>query len=177
MAIPPITIVAVGKLKGVNTYLQKGIDEYTKRLSAYTNIKLIEVPEETISATTTRDQILQAEGARLLKAIPLTEEVFKVAMSEHGKPTDSYSFSHVLFGPARGESSQNQPFRGTTNMHQTPMIVMVGGPLGIAEEVIQASDWTCSLSPLTFPHPMVRLVLLEQLYRAVRIQRNEPYHK
>lgn len=171
----PLVLIAVGKLKGASAYLKAGVDDYLKRLGAYDRVQLLEVPEETIAPSKTVDQIKLKEGERLLAAAAQFDgggqSAYRIALSERGEQLDSAAFSARLLG------GRNQLNGGVLVDGSTPIIVMVGGPLGLSGEVLEKSNWTLSLSSMTLPHPLVRLVLLEQLYRAFKIHRNEPYHK
>ncbi len=166
-----IQIVAVGKIKGASRYLQTGIDEYIKRLKPYADVVIKEVAEETAAPTRTEQQVLAAEGQRLLAH--LAKGGYGIALSEWGESLTSEAFSREFFKRAMG----NQPNGGTPPGGANPMIFIIGGANGLAPELLKQCPWQVSLSPMTFPHQMVRLVLLEQLYRAFKIFRNEPYHK
>ena len=109
-----------------------------------------------------------AEGERILKHLTPDHAVV-IALSEHGKLHDSVGFATLLLG--------NQPNGGIAEGGSTPIIFIVGGASGLSQEVLNRSRAVLSLSPMTFPHQMVRLILVEQLYRAFKIHRNEPYHK
>lgn len=173
-----IVIIAVGKLKGANKYLQTGIDEYIKRMSAYRPVSLVEVSEETISATRTDEQIKESEGERILAQIAKYAKDSAcqvVALSENGKEYGSSELSERLFGVPLGHT--NQPNGGTPWAVSNPIIFIIGGPLGLSQTVLAQCHTVLSLSRMTFPHPMARLFLVEQLYRAFKIYRNEPYHK
>lgn len=163
-----IKIVAVGRIKGASVYLQTGIDEYAKRLAPYARLEVVDVADEPGTASRTAEQVLQAEGERILKYLQPAHAAV-VALSEHGKQYDSPGFSQFLLG--------NQPNGGIADGGSTPIIFVVGGASGLSREVVESSQAVVSLSPMTFPHQMVRLILLEQLYRAFKIQRGEPYHK
>jgi 23S rRNA (pseudouridine1915-N3)-methyltransferase len=96
-----------------------------------------------------------------------------IALSERGEQLTSEQFSTVFFERLGADPSNG----GIPIMEGTPIIFIVGGPLGLSSTVLGQCHWTVSLSRMTFPHPMVRLILLEQLYRAFKIRRGEPYHK
>lgn len=176
-----IIILAVGKLKGTNKYLQAGVDEYVKRMSVYRAVTLVEIPEETISATRTDEQIKESEGERVLAQVAKYAKDSAcqvVALSENGKEYGSFELSERLFGMPAGQTKPtNQPNGGTPWAASNPIIFIIGGPLGLSRAVLAQCHTVLSLSRLTFPHPMARLFLVEQLYRAFKIYRNEPYHK
>lgn len=181
-----IQLIAVGRLKGNFAYLNTGIEEYLKRIRAYAKISLIEVPDETVSPSKTTAQIMAREAERLFPYIEKAS--YTIALSEHGKLYDSQSFSEAFFqrnpflqgqsfATERVSSGTNTTNGGTGAGSGRPMIILVGGALGLSESIIHRADWVVSLSPMTFPHPLVRLIFLEQLYRAFKIHRKEPYHK
>ncbi len=154
--IGSITIAAVGKIR--EKHWQAAQAEYTKRLSNYTNFKLVEVKD---AVGRYPDSIaLQREGEQLLKA---TAEAHRtILLSAEGKTMDSPGLARFL-------QTQIELYGR--------LALLIGGPLGFAAEVETAADDALSLSPLTFPHELARVVLLEQLYRAFTILNNEPYHK
>lgn len=166
-------IVAVGKIKGASGYLQAGIDEFLKRLKPYARVGFTEVSEETPTPTVTKEQVLEREGERLLAHVKPGQKL--LVLSEHGDRVSSKAFSQRLFGGVSGGA--NQPNGGTPPLAQDPIIVVVGGPLGLSPGVLERADWIVSLSPMTFPHQLVRLIFLEQVYRALKIFKKEPYHK
>ncbi len=96
-----------------------------------------------------------------------------IALSERGEQLTSEQFSKAFFDRLGANPSNG----GMTTPVSGPIIFIVGGPLGLSSSVLEQCHWTVSLSRMTFPHPLVRLILLEQLYRAFKIRRNEPYHK
>lgn len=173
-----VDLIAIGKLKKDHQYLQPGIDEYLKRLRPYAQMRLVELPDETISPTRTVDQVMNTEGERILSYIQTHKKepsTLVIALSERGQQLDSIALAKALTLRIHGEEN---PLNGRTpHPLINHMIIIVGGPLGLAQSVLKQADWTLSLSPLTFPHPMVRLIVLEQLYRVFKIQLNEPYHK
>lgn len=165
-----IRLVCVGKLKRSARYLEAGIDLYAQRLKRHFHIEWVEVPEIAPSPTKTVSQILEAEAQAVLKHCDPDDRL--VVLSERGKKMDSPAFSNWLFG-----ADGNPLSGGRWNTGSGRMIFIIGGAYGTSETLIEKADETLSLSPLTFPHQMVRLILMEQLYRAVTIQNNEPYHK
>ena len=169
----PIQLVAVGRLKKDSDYLQVGIAEYLKRLRPYARVSIVEVADEPISPTRTREQVIEAEGQRILSQ--MEKAGYTIALSERGQCLSSEALAHSL--DQRGILQGNPLNGGMPTGRPGPIIVIVGGPLGLSQTVIDRADWVLSLSPLTFPHQLVRLLILEQLYRAFKIQRNEPYHK
>ncbi|MDM5209976.1 23S rRNA (pseudouridine(1915)-N(3))-methyltransferase RlmH [Peribacillus sp. RS7] len=157
-----ITIITVGKLK--EKYLKQGIAEYTKRLSAYANIELVEVPDEkapeNLSAAD-MDIVKQKEGERILAKV--SPDTYVITLEINGKQLTSEQLAtHMDQLATYGKSK---------------IAFIIGGSLGLGNEVLSRSDYALSFSKMTFPHQLMKLVLVEQIYRAFRINRNEPYHK
>ncbi|MCY8938712.1 23S rRNA (pseudouridine(1915)-N(3))-methyltransferase RlmH [Peribacillus frigoritolerans] len=157
-----ITIITVGKLK--EKYLKQGIAEYTKRLSSYANIELVEVPDEKAPenlSTADMDIVKQKEGERILAKV--SPDTYVITLEIHGKQLTSEQLAtHMDQLATYGKSK---------------IAFIIGGSLGLGTEVLSRSDYALSFSKMTFPHQLMKLVLVEQIYRAFRINRNEPYHK
>lgn len=157
-----ITIVSVGKLK--ETYLKQGIEEYIKRLRPYAKIEMIEVPDEkapeTLSAAE-EERVKQAEGERLLNKI--SQDTYVIALAIEGKQLSSEELAKTLDDLAVHGKSK--------------IVFVIGGSLGLGREILQRADLKLSFSKMTFPHQLMRLILVEQVYRAFKIKRGEPYHK
>lgn len=157
-----IRIIAVGKIK--ERYLQEGIAEYEKRLRPYVKLQIIELSEERrpLSASPAIESVAkEKEGERILAAIP--ESSFVIALDVKGQ---SWSSEELAGSFHKWElSGQNQ------------LVFLIGGDLGLSPDVLARSDMSLSLSSMTFTHPIARLLLVEQVYRAFRILRGEPYHK
>ncbi|MCK2018922.1 23S rRNA (pseudouridine(1915)-N(3))-methyltransferase RlmH [Peribacillus frigoritolerans] len=157
-----ITIITVGKLK--EKYLKQGIAEYTKRLSAYANIELVEVPDEKAPenlSTADMDIVKQKEGERILAKV--SPDTYVITLEINGKQLTSEQLAtHMDQLATYGKSK---------------ITFIIGGSLGLGTEVLSRSDYALSFSKMTFPHQLMKLVLVEQIYRAFRINRNEPYHK
>jgi 23S rRNA (pseudouridine1915-N3)-methyltransferase len=157
-----IRVVAVGKIK--EKFLQEGIAEYEKRLRPYVKLQVVELAEEKRPASAslaTESAAMEKEGERILAAIP--DGSFVIALDMTGQGWSSRELA-ASFGE-RELSGQNQ------------LAFIIGGDLGLSPTVLARSNLQLSLSKMTFPHPMARLLLLEQVYRAFRILRGEPYHK
>lgn len=157
-----ITILCVGKVR--EAFMRDGIDEYAKRLSRYVKLTITEVPDEkTPEDASEREnrKIIDTEGERLLSKIRDTDYVCALAIS--GKPYSSEEFSRYL--------SQAQ-IRSKGNL-----VFVIGGSLGLAPAVLSRADDLISFSAMTFPHQLMRMILLEQIYRGYRIMNHEPYHK
>jgi 23S rRNA (pseudouridine1915-N3)-methyltransferase len=157
-----ITVISVGKLK--EKYLKQGIEEYVKRLSGYAKIEIIEVPDEKAPENLSKleeEQIKQKEGERILAKIP--GEAYVIALAIEGKMKSSEQFAADLDKLATYGKSK--------------VAFVIGGSLGLSKQVMKRADEALSFSKMTFPHQLMRLILLEQIYRAFRINRGEPYHK
>ncbi|MBU5676369.1 23S rRNA (pseudouridine(1915)-N(3))-methyltransferase RlmH [Alkaliphilus sp. MSJ-5] len=157
-----ITIISVGKLK--EKYLKQGIEEYTKRLSRYTKLNLVEVPDEKApeNLSNAEEQIVKnKEGEGILKHIK--EGTYVIALDLKGKMLSSEELADKL---------QNLGITGNSNI-----AFIIGGSLGLSDEVLKRADYKLCFSPMTFPHQLMRLILLEQVYRGFRIMKGEPYHK
>jgi 23S rRNA (pseudouridine1915-N3)-methyltransferase len=157
-----ISIITVGKLK--EKYLKQGIDEYLKRLSAYAKMDIIEVPDEKAPeelSETEMVQVKQKEGERILAKIHPDAHV--IALAIEGKMKSSEELADTLDKLATYGKSK--------------IAFVIGGSLGLSQEVLQRADEKLSFSKMTFPHQLMKLILLEQVYRAFRINRGEPYHK
>lgn len=157
-----ITILCVGKIK--EKYIQMGIDEYTKRLGKYGKLDILEVPDEKTpdrASEAEETMIRKIEGERLLKHIKPDDYV--VTMAIDGKMLDSVSLSLQM---------ETWGVQGVSHI-----VFVIGGSLGLSKEVLDRGNYSLSFSKLTFPHQLMRLILLEQVYRSYRIMRGEPYHK
>lgn len=157
-----ITILCVGKIK--EKYFTMAIDEYSKRLSRYCKLEIIEVADEkTIdqAGEAIENQIKKTEGERILKN--LKDGAFVIALAINGNSITSEELADKIEKLGVGGVSH--------------LIFVIGGSLGLSEEVLQKADYKLSFSKMTFPHQLMRVVLLEQIYRAYRINFNEPYHK
>lgn len=149
-----ITVLCVGKIK--EAYFRDAIAEYKKRLSAYCDIAITEVPDDADSAAA-----VQNEGRRILEKLP--EKAFVTALAIEGKKLDSVGLSQKLDDLMTGGNSH--------------FVFIIGGSSGLSDEVLKRADFKLSFSDMTFPHQLMRVILLEQIYRAFKIMRNEPYHK
>jgi len=157
-----ITIITVGKLR--EKYLKQGIDEYLKRLSAYAKMEIIELPDEKapeILSENEMEQVKRKEGERILAKISPDAHVIALAIEGSMKTSEELA-SRLDHLATYGKSK---------------IAFVIGGSLGLSKEVMQRSDEALSFSKMTFPHQLMRLILVEQVYRAYRINRGEPYHK
>lgn len=156
-----IKIVAVGKIK--EKYFKDGISEYVKRLSPYTKLEIIEVIDEKTSENNDSINNLakENEGKRILSKI--NDDEYVIALDLHGKDFSSEQLAKKI---------------QEINTYQSSKITFViAGSLGYSDEVIKRANLRWRLSNCTFPHQMVRMMLVEQLYRIYKINNNEPYHK
>lgn len=152
----------MGKLK--EKYLVQGINEYLKRLQKYAKVEIIELVDEKAPENLSEAEMLQVknkEGERILAKISDQEYVFALAIN--GKQYSSEEFSKEI--EQLGINGKSQ------------LSFVIGGSLGLSEEVLKRSQKQISFGRLTYPHQLMRLVLVEQIYRGFRIMRGEPYHK
>lgn len=157
-----ITVLTVGKVK--EKFYRQALEEFEKRLSRYCKLEIIEVQDEKTpdrASETEEMQIKEKEGQRLLKYIK--EDAWVCALAIEGQMLDSVELSKKMEQLGIGRTSH--------------MIFVIGGSLGLAEEVLKRADFKLSFSKMTFPHQLMRVILLEQIYRAYRIMQGEPYHK
>jgi 23S rRNA (pseudouridine1915-N3)-methyltransferase len=157
-----ISIVAIGKLK--EKYLKQGIDEYIKRLSAYAKVDIIELPDEKAPENLSDQDmkiVKDKEGERILSKI--SPDAHVIALAIEGKMKSSE------------ELADNMDRLATYGKSKATFVI--GGSLGLSDAVLKRADEKLSFSRMTFPHQLMRLILLEQVYRAFRINRGEPYHK
>ena len=152
-----LALLTVGKCK--QAPMQAAARDYADRLKHYVSLQQIEVREERGAAA--RAQVLEKEGQRLLQALP--ERTLVVALDPAGKTCTSKALAKRL---------SNLALSG-----QSRLAFLIGGAFGLSSDVLNRADWRLSLSPLTFPHELARVILLEQLYRAYTIIRGENYHK
>ncbi|ABW20306.1 23S rRNA (pseudouridine(1915)-N(3))-methyltransferase RlmH [Alkaliphilus oremlandii] len=157
-----ITIISVGKLK--EKYLKLGIDEYIKRLTRYAKLNIIEIPDEKApeNLSSAEEQIVKnKEGEGILKNIK--DGMYVIALDLKGKMLSSEELADKL---------QSLGVAGNSNI-----AFIIGGSLGLSEDVLKRADYKLCFSPMTFPHQLMKLILLEQIYRGLRIIKGEPYHK
>ncbi|WP_163527882.1 23S rRNA (pseudouridine(1915)-N(3))-methyltransferase RlmH [Halobacillus ihumii] len=157
-----ITIITVGKLK--EKYLKQGIQEYVKRLGPYAKVDVIEVADEKAPENLSEAQMLevkQKEGERILSKIN----------------PDSYVITLEIDGQQLTSEKLAKKMDDLATYGKSKIAFVIGGSLGLSDEVMQRRDFGLSFSKMTFPHQLMRLVLVEQIYRAFKINRGEPYHK
>lgn len=154
-------VVCIGKLK--DAYLRDGVAEFVKRMRPYGGITITELNESKIGdkpSDADRKQVVDEEGERLLKAVP--KNAYTVLLDVYGKTMSSEELAKTI---AKLEVD------GISDM-----ALIIGGAFGVSEALRQSVNYKLSFSPMTFTHQMVRLLLVEQIYRASKINRNEPYH-
>jgi 23S rRNA (pseudouridine1915-N3)-methyltransferase len=157
-----ITIVAVGKLK--EAYLVQGIAEYVKRLGPYAKVQIIEVPDERAPESMSAAEealVRQREGERILAQIK--GDAYVVALALDGKPLSSDELARHV--------------EGLATYGRSHVAFVIGGSLGLAPAVLARAELKLAFGRMTLPHQLMRLVLVEQVYRAFKIMRGEPYHK
>ncbi|MBE5937507.1 MAG: 23S rRNA (pseudouridine(1915)-N(3))-methyltransferase RlmH [Lachnospiraceae bacterium] len=157
-----ITILTVGKIK--EKYFTMAIDEYSKRLSRYVKLDIVEVPDEKTpdgASETEEENIRVKEGEKILKNIK--DDSYVITLEIEGKQLDSVELAEKI--NKIGVSGKGH------------ITFIIGGSLGLSKEIKDRADYKLSFSRMTFPHQLMRVVLLEQIYRSYRILNNEPYHK
>ena len=157
-----ISIITVGKLK--EKYLKLGIEEFSKRLSKYCKLDFTELEDEKCPENLSEKDMLivkDKEGKKILSKIKSNSYVIALAIDGKNLSSEELADTISKLG-VRGKS------------HIT---FVIGGSLGLSDEVLKRADYKLSFSKMTFPHQMMKLILLEQVYRSFRINNNEPYHK
>lgn len=156
-----ITIVCAGKIK--EKYLTAGINEFLKRLKPMAQVEVLEIHEEKMPdnpSAAEKEQVLQKEGEKLLKLVPSGSFLF--VLDVYGEELSSEKLAAKIDKLGLGGRSS--------------LTFLIGGAFGLSREVRQAADMKLSFSQMTFTHQMVRLLLVEQIYRAFKINRGEKYH-
>ena len=157
-----MTICCVGKIK--EKFYSQAIEEYSKRLSKYCKLEIKEAADEKTpdsASDTVNRMIKEKEGDRLLSFIK--DDSYVIALAIDGKMLDSVELS---------EKIDNLMLSGKSDI-----VFVIGGSLGLDKRVLDRADYKLSFSKMTFPHQLMRVILLEQIYRSFRIMKNEPYHK
>lgn len=157
-----ITILAVGKVK--EKFYRQAVEEFAKRLSRYCKLEILEAADEKTPDSASQaevEKIKEKEGERLRKHIP--ESAWVCALAIEGAMLDSVELSEKL---------ERLGIEGKSHL-----IFVIGGSLGLSEHILKRADFKLSFSKMTFPHQLMRVILLEQIYRSYRIMAGEPYHK
>ncbi len=153
-----ITIIAIGNIK--KNYFKEGIDEYLKRLSVDAKINIEEIKPEPFFDNSDHNKIKKLEGEKIIKALNKYSQDKIIILDEKGRDFKSREFAEFL-----GKNSQDN------------LVFVIGGALGLSDEILNYAGATkISLSKMTLPHEMVRLVLVEQIYRAIAINKDKKYH-
>ena len=150
-----IKLICVGKIK--EKYLNEAIDEYKKRLSKYTKLDIVELPDSSYNEI---DKVIKEEGKLILKHLKETDNV--IVLDINGQELSSVELTNKLC---------------TLESHNSNMTFIIGGSYGLSEKVKTRANYKLSFSKLTFPHQLFRVMLLEQIYRTYKIRNNENYHK
>lgn len=156
-----VVILGVGRVK--EPFLKAGIEEYLRRLKPYVRVTVVEVPEEPFGpypGEAERAAVVAREGDKLRRH--LQDDAYVVALDPKGKRVSSEEFAGLL---------EKRALEGRSRI-----TFVVGGPLGLSPDLLGRADEVISFSSVTFPHQLFRLILVEQLYRAFKISRREPYH-
>ena len=158
-----IEIICVGKLK--ERYWQDAADEYIKRLGRFAKVTVTELPEERLRGTSAADEaaVIKAEGEEILAKLLPGPQSYIIALAVNGRRLTSEGLAEKIAGLALEGKSR--------------VAFVIGGSLGLSGEVLKAADMQLSFSDFTFPHQLMRVILLEQVYRAFKINANETYHK
>ena len=157
-----ITIITVGKIK--EKYLKDAIAEYSKRLSRYCKLEILEIADEKTpdgASEIVEENIREKEGERILKLIK--EDAYVITLEISGK---------MLTSEELADRIETLGIQGKSHL-----VFVIGGSIGLGREVLRRSDYALSFSKMTFPHQLMRVILLEQIYRSYRIINGEPYHK
>ncbi len=157
-----ITLITVGKIK--EKYWNMAIEEYSKRLSRYCRLEIVQVADEKTpedAGALLEEQIKEKEGQRILDKLP--ENAYVIALAIEGRMYNSVELSKKM---------EDIALKGDSHI-----VFIIGGSLGLTPAVLKRADFLLSFSRMTFPHQMMRVILLEQIYRSFRISNNEPYHK
>lgn len=158
-----IKIIGVGKIK--EKFYREAIAEYQKRMSSYNKVEIVEVADEKVPETLSEkevDQVKNAEGERILGKIK--DDAFLVTLEINGKALDSIKFAKLI---------QDEMLDGFGR----DMVFVIGGSNGLGDNVLARSNYRISFGKMTYPHQLMRVILMEQIYRAYRIINREPYHK
>lgn len=158
-----IKIVAVGKIK--EKFYRQALDEYLKRMTAYNKVEIVEVPDEKAPDKLSDkeiDLIKEKEGEKILAKIK--EDSYVITLEIEGKALDSVEFAKLI---------QKEKIEGAGR----DLVMVIGGSNGLGRNILKRSNYRISFGKMTYPHQLMRVILLEQIYRAHRIISGEPYHK
>lgn len=157
-----IRVITVGKLK--EKYLINGIKEYEKRLNGYCKVEMVEVPDEAIpdNASDNMETLIKDKEAKKI-VDKIKKDDYVIVLDLHGKQLDSIELSKYI---------ESCMLHGKSTID-----FVIGGSLGLGKEIIERADFRLCFSKMTFPHQLMKLILMEQIYRSFKIMRNETYHK
>ncbi len=153
-----ITLIAIGK--NLPAWVNQPVNEFAKRLSAFCHFKLIEIPMQKRNKKTNIQPLIEEEGDKLLAATPKNSVL--ITLDETGNQWSSIELSQQI---------------QTWQMHHSNITLLIGGPDGLANKCLQQAETSWSLSRLTYPHTLARIIAVEQLYRALTIAHHHPYHR
>ncbi len=153
-----IRILCVGKIK--EKFYREAIKEFQKRLQPFCKLEIIEVKDEKVSPSVTEDLVISRESQKLMSKM---RDGYFIALTPDGKMLDSVQLSDNI--------------KSLINSSQTPINFIIGGSLGLSDEILKKCQLKLSFSRLTFPHQLFRVMLLEQIYRSFKIINNQTYHK
>ncbi|MDD3238056.1 MAG: 23S rRNA (pseudouridine(1915)-N(3))-methyltransferase RlmH [Candidatus Gastranaerophilales bacterium] len=154
-----IKIIATGKIK--ENFMKDAIKEYEKRLTPYCSLSVLEIPAETIYDESLAEKYMEAEAQKILQQI---------------KP-DSYIITLEIKGKNLSSEDFAQKIKDISNSGINELVFIIGGANGLHKSVTELSNFKLSFSKMTFTHQMIRLILIEQIYRSYKINLNEPYHR
>ena len=157
-----IRLIACGKVR--NGWMKQGIEDYSSRIRPYDKIEIIEVQDEKAPETNSEaenEQVKKIEGERMLKQI--RDDEYVILLDLAGKPCGSVELSEKI--------------QDLHNRSRSRIAFVIGGSLGVSDDLIRRADMRWKLSDNTFPHQLCRIIVLEQIYRSFRILNHEPYHK
>ncbi|HCU07612.1 MAG TPA: 23S rRNA (pseudouridine(1915)-N(3))-methyltransferase RlmH [Clostridiales bacterium] len=159
-----ITMLCVGSLK--EAYWRDAVAEYAKRMSRFCTLEILETPEKKLPANAgaaEEQAVVEEESRRLAEKIPASPQAQVIALDICGKELSSTELA--------GRMSE------WTLQGKSELVFLIGGSLGMSRSLLDRADFRLSFSPMTFPHQLMRVLLLEQVYRAFKINHNQPYHK
>ena len=157
-----ITVIAVGRLK--ESYLKEGAGEYLKRLSSYAKVRVVEIADQMLAENASaaqKEKVLHLEGEGILQSIP--PQSFVIALDISGE---------LLYSEQLADLMEKTALSGNSSF-----VFIIGGSVGLSPDVLARADKRVSFGRMTYPHQLMRMILLEQIYRTFRINRGEPYHK
>lgn len=169
-----IVIYGVGKIK--ENYLKDGIAEYSKRLGRYCNLQVVEVPDERAPESLSikeEEMVKRREGEHILSRLECGKHIEGAKHLQDG----SYKIALCVDGASLSSEGLAQKIQSLETSGKSSISFIIGGSLGLSPDVIERCDMKLSFSKMTFPHQLMRLILLEQVYRSFKIIYNETYHK